>query len=120
MGINYLVLKYLISPSTDQNNENFTFSQSIADVHVVSFIFTRCPDVCPVITQSLKLVQDGLSDADAKEVEFVSISRWTHATTPPSVCSNSLRNFHGVDWPHLSGDQSRFWQDVYNYLWHHC
>tara|TARA_B110000444_G_scaffold103036_1_gene97272 strand:- start:5008 stop:6552 length:1545 start_codon:yes stop_codon:yes gene_type:complete len=96
---------------TDQNNENFTFTQSIADVHVVSFIFTQCPDVCPVITQSLKLVQDGLSDADSKEVEFISISVDPRHDTPERLLE--FTELHGVDWPHLTGSVDVL-ADVYN------
>jgi|APSaa5957512493_1039668.scaffolds.fasta_scaffold13581_3 protein SCO1/2 len=87
---------------TDQNNENFTFSQSRSDVHVVAFIFTRCTDVCPVITQSLKLVQDGLSESDAEEVQFISISVDPQYDTPERLLE--FTGSHGVDWPHLTGD----------------
>ena len=96
---------------TDQHNENFTFSQSLSDVHVVSFIFTRCPDVCPVITQSLKLVQDGLSEADAQEVQFISISVDPRYDTPERLLEYT--GLHGVDWPHLTGDSETL-TDVYN------
>ena len=96
---------------TDQNNQNFTFSQSIADVHVVAFIFTECPDVCPVITQSLKLVQDGLSDTDAQEVEFISISVDPRRDTPERLAT--FTELHGVDWPHLTGEADVL-AEVYN------
>jgi cytochrome oxidase Cu insertion factor (SCO1/SenC/PrrC family) len=96
---------------TDQNNENFTFSKSLSDVHVVAFIFTRCIDVCPVITQSLKLVQDGLSESDAEEVQFLSISVDPRHDTPERLLE--FTNLHGVEWPHLTGD-SELMVDVYN------
>ena len=95
----------------DQNNENFTFSQSFSDVHVIAFIFTRCPDVCPVITQSLKLVQDGLSDEDAEKVEFVSITVDSSYDTPEQL--KLFTDYHNIDWPHLTGDKEVL-QDVYN------
>ena len=84
----------------DQNNENFTFSQSFSDVHVIAFIFTRCPDVCPVITQSLKLVQDGLSAEDAEMVEFVSITVDPSYDTPEQL--HLFTDYHNVAWPHLT------------------
>tara|TARA_B100000459_G_scaffold144867_1_gene108351 strand:- start:4340 stop:5884 length:1545 start_codon:yes stop_codon:yes gene_type:complete len=96
---------------TDQNNENFTFSQSLSDVHVVAFIFTECIDVCPVITQSLKLVQEGLSDSDAQEVEFLSISVDPRRDTPERL--STFTQLHGVDWPHLTGE-AEVLSDVYN------
>ena len=88
---------------TDQNNENFTFSQSLSDVHVVTFIFTECIDVCPVITQSLKMVQEGLSDSNAQEVQFISISVDPRRDTPERL--STFTQFHGVDWPHLTGER---------------
>ncbi len=96
---------------TDQHNENFTFSQSLSEVHVVAFIFTECPDVCPVITQSLKLVQDGLSDTDAQEVEFISISVDPRRDTPERLAT--FTELHGVDWPHLTGEADVL-AEVYN------
>jgi len=34
----------------DQNNSEFKFSDATEEIVIVSFFFTRCPDVCPVIT----------------------------------------------------------------------
>ncbi len=36
---------------TDQMGDEFSFYEDSNEVTVVAFIFTRCPDVCPVITQ---------------------------------------------------------------------
>jgi len=88
---------------TDQNGENFTFSTLDKQVTVVSFIFTACPDVCPVITQSLRLVQEGLSPSDAENVGFVSISVDPDRDTPEALTAYTER--HGVAWPHLTGDK---------------
>ena len=94
----------------DQQGENFTFSTLDGDVTVVSFIFTSCPDVCPVITQSLRMVQEGLSASDAERVEFVSISVDPDRDTPEAL--TSYTELHGVDWPHLTGDKEVL-ADVY-------
>ena len=87
---------------TDQTGENFTFSTLDKEVTVVSFIFTSCPDVCPVITQSLRLVQEGLSDEDAERVGFVSISVDPERDTPEVL--SEYMELHGASWPHLTGD----------------
>jgi protein SCO1/2 len=94
----------------DQQGENFTFSTLDGDVTVVSFIFTSCPDVCPVITQSLRMVQEGLSASDAERVEFVSISVDPDRDTPEAL--TAYTELHGVDWPHLTGDKEVL-ADVY-------
>ena len=95
----------------DQDNSNFTFSQSLNDVHVVAFVFTRCPDVCPVITQSLKLVQDGLSESDAREVKFLSITVDPGYDTPEQL--KAFTEHHNVSWPHLTGSAEAL-DSVYN------
>ena len=41
-----------IAPLTDQNGEQYSLTTDANGVVVVSFIFTRCPDVCPMLTQS--------------------------------------------------------------------
>ena len=46
---------------TDQHGEEFSFETDAEGVVIVSFIFTRCPDVCPVLTVSLSAVEDELS-----------------------------------------------------------
>ena len=94
----------------DQQGENFTFSTLDGDVTVVSFIFTSCPDVCHVITQSLRMVQEGLSASDTERVEFVSISVDPDRDTPEAL--TAYMELHGVDWPHLTGDKEVL-ADVY-------
>ena len=39
-----------IAPLTDQNGEQYSLTTDANGVVVVSFIFTRCPDVCPALT----------------------------------------------------------------------
>ena len=95
----------------DQNAENFTFSTLDKDVTVVAFIFTACPDVCPVITQSLRLVQEGLSESDAERVGFVSISVDPAYDTPEVL--HNYTHVHDVNWPHLTGSEEVL-QTVWN------
>ena len=55
---------------TDQNGETYTFATDATGVVVVSFIFTQCPDVCPVLTQSLIEVESALSEDERADVCF--------------------------------------------------
>tara|TARA_Y100000994_G_scaffold14916_2_gene11506 strand:+ start:5127 stop:6596 length:1470 start_codon:yes stop_codon:yes gene_type:complete len=83
----------------DQNGENYPLHSEMADATVVSFIFTRCHDVCPTITQNLKTTQNQLSDED---VAFISISVDPDYDTPERL--KEYTELHGVDWPHLTSD----------------
>ncbi|MGB1897633.1 MAG: SCO family protein [Candidatus Poseidoniaceae archaeon] len=85
----------------DQNNSEFKFSDATEEIVIVSFFFTRCPDVCPVITQNLKLVHDTLPAELEDKVEFVSITLDPKYDTPDVL--TQYMEFHGVDWPHLTG-----------------
>ena len=86
---------------TDQNEDTFAFDTDSQGVVVVSFMFTRCPDVCPVLTQSLKSTQFELSERELDDVTFVSISVDPEHDTPEVL--KQYTELHGVDWPHLTG-----------------
>ena len=43
-------------------------------VMVVVFLFTNCLDVCPVVTQNLKWIQESLSEKELTEVGFATIT----------------------------------------------
>ena len=84
---------------TDQNNESYRFYDTQADVIVVSFIFTRCPDFCPIITQKLKTVEvDIPSNVNA---EMISITVDPNHDTPEKL--KLYMEKHGVSWTHLTG-----------------
>ena len=87
---------------TDQTGDNFSFHTLTGDAIVVSFIFTRCVDTCPVITQKLKSVQNGIDDS--LKVNFVSISVDPHYDTPEKL--TTYMAIHNVEWPHLTGELS--------------
>ena len=88
----------------DQNGENYSFDTDSEGVVVVSFIFTRCPDVCPVITQQLKNVELELSERERDDVSFVSITVDPAHDSPEMLLEYTQH--HGVSWPHLTGTQA--------------
>ena len=60
------------------------------NITVISFIYTHCPDVCPVITANMKNIQSQLEDTT--EIRFVEISFDPERDTP-SVLANYKSNF---------------------------
>lgn len=87
----------------DQNGENYTLSSLKGDIVVVSFIFTRCTDTCPLITSKLRTVVEDLGDDVGKEVHFVSISMDPQYDTAERL--NAYTDLHRANWPHLTGSQ---------------
>ena len=89
---------------TNQDNELMNLTDFRGDVVVVAFIFTKCPDVCPVITQLLRSVDEGLSTEYQDHVSIISISVDPEYDTPEML--KQYTELHGVDWPHLTGDKA--------------
>jgi cytochrome oxidase Cu insertion factor (SCO1/SenC/PrrC family) len=86
---------------TDQMGDDFSFYEDSNEVTVVAFIFTRCPDVCPVITQLLKSVDGELTDTEKDDVTFISITVDPRYDSPERL--KEFTDIHGVEWPHLTG-----------------
>ena len=96
---------------TDQNGDNWSLEENSEKINVVSFIFTACPDVCPVLTQNLKAVQENLPKDLENDVLFISISV-DPARDTPEVLTEYMQ-LHGVEWPHLTGDNATL-EDIWN------
>jgi protein SCO1 len=88
-----LVAGMLSAPSSNAGNEKLPeigpapafslMSQdgkpvSLADLRgkvvAMSFIYTQCPDICPLLTQKMVEVQDALGEDFGSKVQFVSIT----------------------------------------------
>ena len=55
---------------TDEEGNEFNFYDYEGDVVVVAFLFTRCPDVCPVVSANLAYVSQLLGDLYRTEVQI--------------------------------------------------
>jgi protein SCO1 len=77
--------------------------QRLADrVWIADFIFTRCPDVCPAMTERLARVRSSLGDG----VDLVSVSVDPDHDTPERLAA--FARAHGADtprWHFLTGDR---------------
>ena len=93
----------------DQNFNYYSLHTGNADVNVVAFIFTTCPDVCPVITNNMIQAE---SELDGVDYQFISIT-----VDPRNDKPNVLREYredYGATWPHLTGeleDLETIWGD---------
>lgn len=80
---------------------------------VLSFLYTRCPDVCPLTAATFRSVQRDLG-ADSDDVVFVAVSTDPDRDTPQAV--QAFSRDHGLDrnWHYLIGSRAQLaavWQD---------
>jgi len=81
-------------------------------VVVLTFLYTRCPDVCPLTAERFRVTQRELG-ADADGVVFVAVSTDPDHDTPEAV--QAFSRAHGLDrnWHYLIGSRSQLaavWQ----------
>lgn len=67
---------------TSQDGNPVTLIGLRGKVVAVSFFYTACPDICPLLTQKLVEVQDALGEDFGKKIAFVSITVDPEHDTP--------------------------------------
>jgi protein SCO1/2 len=98
---------------TDQDGKEFRFQSLRGKVVLITFIFTTCPDFCPLLTAKLSHIQRKLQ-AERKDGYFL-----LTITTDPEIDKPSVLKSYGeryrVDlrsWAFLTGDEkdlSKVW-----------
>lgn len=91
----------------DRDNSNFSLSSLKGNITVVNFIFTSCPDVCPLDTSKLRTASNELGD----DIKFVSITMDPEFDNVSRLAEYS--ETHGADWPHLTGSLEQL-EDVWS------
>ena len=67
---------------TSQDGAPVTLAALRGKIVAVSFIYTECPDICPLLTQKMVQVQDELGADFGKKIAFVSITLNPQHDTP--------------------------------------
>ena len=86
------------------NQDDITINSSIYEnkVVVVVFMFTRCPDVCPIVSANVKWLYSQLGTEEQEQVEIISI------TVDPWVDDPNLLTLYrenmSLDWNHFTGE----------------
>jgi protein SCO1/2 len=68
----------------------------------VNFIFTSCPGICPLMSETFRQLQAKLGDARSK-VHMVSISIDPEADTPQRLREYAAQFRAGLQWQHYTG-----------------
>lgn len=66
----------------NQDGETVSLSDYRGKFVVLDFIYTSCPDVCPLLTANLRQVEEALGDRFGQDVHFVSITMDPEYDTP--------------------------------------
>lgn len=76
-------------------------------VTVMGFIFTNCPDICPLTTNNMQRIQKELVNEKIDGISFISLS-FDPARDRPSVLKQyaQIRGIDLKNWQFLTGEQA--------------
>ena len=99
-GVDLVATEVIPFTLTSHDNTQFNFTDYEGKVVIVSFIFTECFDVCPIITYYLKWLSEQFEDDYPENVAILSITvdPWTDS---PYKMSEYVEAKNAT-WPHLS------------------
>lgn len=88
----------------DQDNQVVNLEKLRGSVLIVNFIYTSCPDTCPLLTQQMRKIQDRVKSAE-QEIRLLSISV-DPKTDTPAVLKKFAEPYrpHYRQWSFLTGD----------------
>ena len=89
---------------TQDNQKVHFYTDLVKDRRVViQFMFTRCKDVCPIITHHLVEVQKILKDSVGSDIFFYSITLSPEEDTPRDLKAYAKMHGVGPGWTFLTG-----------------
>jgi len=76
-------------------------------VVVMGFIFTNCPDICPLTTNNMRIIQEKAKKDGIRNLEFIALS-FDPDTDTPTVLTDyiRIRNLDRSNWTFLTGDKN--------------
>ncbi len=100
---------------TDQNGKLFRFSDKRGNLVLATFIFTTCPDVCPLFSAKFAAIQRALDEKKITDYWLLSISTDPERDDPATLKEYAGRfNADLNRWAFLTGaraDLSKVWKD---------
>ena len=98
----------------DQDGNIFRFANVRGQVILITFIFTTCPDVCPLLTANFAAIQRALEEKKIKDYQLLSITTDPEHDTAP-ILKNYASRFKAdlKSWSFLTGsrpDLAKIWK----------
>ena len=94
-------------PLLNQDSVAVDFPKDIkGKIGVVSYIYTYCYDICPMITENMRLIQEKVLNERIPNVELLSIS-FDYKVDKPSVLKRyaKVRGLELTNWQLLTGEK---------------
>jgi protein SCO1/2 len=88
------------------SGKSLTLSSLRRNTVALAFLYTRCPDVCPLTAGQFRAAQRSLA-ADASKVEFVAVSVDPEGDTPAAVREFSSLHDLSDRWHYLIGPRAQ-------------
>lgn len=93
---------------TDQNGQTVTLEDFRGKWVVAYWLYTSCPDFCPLLTNNMKALQQGLGDRVGKQVQLVTITfDWEHDTVDRMKFYAGLVKADIPGWSWLTGTKEQ-------------
>jgi protein SCO1 len=101
---------------TSQDGAKVTLESLRGKVVAVAFIYTSCPDICPMLTDKMARVQDELGPDFGTRVAFISITIDPERDTP-EVLKEYAEAFKAdlAGWSFLTGDPAKVLEVAHRY-----
>ena len=95
-------------PLVNQNGIQVTFPKNIiGHITVMGFIYTHCPDICPMTTHNMYLTEKKLKDEGIENVRFVALSFDPERDTPEVLTEFArIRELDFNTWTLLTGNKT--------------
>jgi protein SCO1 len=71
---------------------------------LVTFLYTNCPDICPIITANLRVAQNLMGPKESKRVQIIAVSVDPRGDTPKAVAAFLRRHEMTGRMQYLIGD----------------
>jgi protein SCO1/2 len=88
------------------SGQSVTLSSLRKNAVALAFLYTRCPDVCPLTAGQFRAAQRALGD-DASKVDFVAVSVDPEGDTPTAVREFSSLHDLSERWHYLIGPRAQ-------------
>ena len=92
----------------NQNGKQVTFPEDIlGSITVMGFIYTHCPDICPMTTHNMYLTEKNLKEQGITNVKFVALSFDPERDSPEILTKFAeIRELDFKSWTLLTGNKS--------------